>query len=385
MTPPAIRAPSPSCCSTPAGGRRERSPRPGCTTSAPPSTWRSRATSWRRAGASCSPAGPPASGRGRPPGRTPAADTPGPGETLRHAVERRLRDELGLVPRRLALAVPDFVYRAAMDEGTVEHELCPVVVAEVDRDPRPDPDEVDDVALGHLGGGAGAGAADPGSLSPWSVEQIALLATWRRRPWPGSTLECRLRAGGHGPRPPRRHPGRARVAPRGAGRTPVAAVRGPVERIVDRFLADRLADVADLDPRPPRWGTRCAASSRPAASGCGPRSPTGGTGPPAPPTTTACWWPGGRVELLHTFALLHDDVMDRSADPAGAADGAPQARRRPPARRARRRRRLVRGERRGAGRRPGLPVGRPSCSTRHRCRATRWPGPAGSSPGCAPR
>ena len=37
------------------------------------------------------------------------------GETLRGAVERRLRDELGLVVERLAVALPDFTYRAAMD------------------------------------------------------------------------------------------------------------------------------------------------------------------------------------------------------------------------------------------------------------------------------
>src|SRR3954454_16093885 len=49
---------------------------------------------------------------------------PRPGETLRQAVARRLGEELGLRPERLVLAVPDFAYRAEMDDGTVEHELC---------------------------------------------------------------------------------------------------------------------------------------------------------------------------------------------------------------------------------------------------------------------
>ena len=42
---------------------------------------------------------------------------PLPGESLRRAVARRLDDELGLSPRRLGVAVPDFLYRATMDDG----------------------------------------------------------------------------------------------------------------------------------------------------------------------------------------------------------------------------------------------------------------------------
>ena len=57
---------------------------------------------------------------------------PRPGETLREAVQRHLRDELGVAPAAMALAVPDFTYRAVMANGTVEHEVCPVVVAMID-------------------------------------------------------------------------------------------------------------------------------------------------------------------------------------------------------------------------------------------------------------
>ncbi len=45
------------------------------------------------------------------------------GETLREAVSRHLSCELGLTPARMALAIGDFTYRAAMEDGTVEHEL----------------------------------------------------------------------------------------------------------------------------------------------------------------------------------------------------------------------------------------------------------------------
>ena len=239
---------------------------------------------------------------------------PRPGETLRHAVERRLRDELGLVPRRLVLAVPDFVYRAAMDEGTVEHELCPVVVAEVDRAPRPDPDEVDDVAWLTWEEVRARATADPGSLSPWSVEQIALLADMA--PSPLALLDAS--SDGRGPaatgldRPAgiRAVPG---AAPEEGPDDPVAAVRGPVERIVDRFLADRLADVADLDPAAAAVGAEvrhlAAAGGkrlRPAFAYWGHRA-TGAAHDDGVLVAAAA------LELLHTFALLHDDVMDRSA------------------------------------------------------------------------
>ena len=67
------------------------------------------------------------------------------GETLREAVIRRLDEELGLVPLDLDVAIADFAYRAAMPDGTTEHELCPVLIASVAGQPVPDPTEVDDV------------------------------------------------------------------------------------------------------------------------------------------------------------------------------------------------------------------------------------------------
>ncbi|MEV5828517.1 isopentenyl-diphosphate Delta-isomerase [Spirillospora sp. NPDC052242] len=56
---------------------------------------------------------------------------PAPGEKLRDAVQRRLRDELGIGGAALTSVLPRFRYRAVAEDGTVEHERCPVVRATV--------------------------------------------------------------------------------------------------------------------------------------------------------------------------------------------------------------------------------------------------------------
>ena len=118
------------------------------------------------------------------------------GETLRGAVERRLRDELGLLVERLALALPDFTYRAAMEDGTVEHERCPVLIAEVKGDPMPRADEVADLRWEPWPDLVGRAAAGAGQLSPWSVAQVALLDEMAESPatWLGSELADRGQA-----------------------------------------------------------------------------------------------------------------------------------------------------------------------------------------------
>ena len=99
---------------------------------------------------------------------------PLPGETLRQAVARHLRHELDAQAIDLAVALPSFVYRATMGDGTMEHELCPVVIA-----------TVDDVALNAAEADAAEwvdwaalvtrARSEPDTLSPWSVAQITTL------------------------------------------------------------------------------------------------------------------------------------------------------------------------------------------------------------------
>jgi isopentenyl-diphosphate delta-isomerase type 1 len=232
---------------------------------------------------------------------------PQSGESLRDAVSRRLRQELGLRPIRLEIAVPDFAYRAEMADGTIEHELCPVVVAHVDGAPSPDPAEVDDVEWVAWADLCRRVEQQPGTLSPWSVEQVGeLVATgWAPGPWLGASRE-RLDPDpmlDGGPRPAGSSANRSMVHDIVAA--PVAAVlRQHLDRNGEALcqIDARLADVAAaIDGLVSAGGKRL----RPAFVYWGFRATGAGH-------DDAVWGAAAAVELLHTFALLHDDVMDRS-------------------------------------------------------------------------
>ena len=100
---------------------------------------------------------------------------PAPGEPFVEAVRRRTQQELGLVLDDLRLVLPEFRYRVAMADGTVEHELCPVFVARTAGPVHADPAEVANhrwVPWGAWRADVLAGRAD---VSPWSVLQVAAL------------------------------------------------------------------------------------------------------------------------------------------------------------------------------------------------------------------
>nr|WP_288797966.1 isopentenyl-diphosphate Delta-isomerase [uncultured Arsenicicoccus sp.] len=117
---------------------------------------------------------------------------PAPGEDLTHAVVRRAADELGLAVDRVRVVLPSFAYRAQM-AGIVEHELCPVHVAEQDGAAEalsPDPTEVDDawwVPWPELRDGVLSGSI---TVSPWCADQVAELADLPDDPrqWPTGDL-----------------------------------------------------------------------------------------------------------------------------------------------------------------------------------------------------
>jgi geranylgeranyl diphosphate synthase type I len=211
----------------------------------------------------------------------------------------------------MTLAIGDFAYRAEMADGTVEHELCPVVVAEIDSIPLPDPDEVDAVQWidwRHL---VARARTAPESLSPWSVAQIDRLAA--ELPHPSDLFRRDDRIDAILDRVPGRP--RARTAAR---IDTIDPTRRRIDQHLAAFLGDRLHDVPEAgDATGALHGAieRLAAGGgkrlRPAFVLWGHVAAGGEMAHPAALDAAAA------VELLHTFALLHDDVMDRSATRRG--------------------------------------------------------------------
>ena len=231
-------------------------------------------------------------------------------ETLRQAVARRLDHELALTPSRLSMMLADFSYRAVMDNGVTENELCPVMAVMVDSDPTPNPAEVDDyrwISWEHLRLRA---AERPETLSPWAVAQIGQLAGH------GSPLTW---FGGTGPTGHRRSaigldvPIRATsIALPWKTPEPLDPVRAPVDRLLAEHLAACEVEVADLEPVATQVTHRIrelvltgGKRLRPAFVYWGHRA-AGADHDDGVLTAAAA------LELLHTFALIHDDVMDRS-------------------------------------------------------------------------
>jgi isopentenyl-diphosphate delta-isomerase len=100
---------------------------------------------------------------------------PGPGEAIEDAVRRRVEQEVGLTLDELRLVLPAFRYRAVMDNGVTENEMCPVFVATTRDAVRLDPEEVDDhewVDWPSFRAGVLDGSRD---VSIWCVQQVAAL------------------------------------------------------------------------------------------------------------------------------------------------------------------------------------------------------------------
>jgi geranylgeranyl diphosphate synthase, type I len=97
----------------------------------------------------------------------------------------------------------------------------------------------------------------------------------------------------------------------------LAVVSAPIERLLDDFLAVRTAELARLDPALERVGVEVADLVRAGGKRLRPAFVYWGHRAAGAAHDDAVFGPAAAVELLHTFALIHDDIMDRSPERRG--------------------------------------------------------------------
>ncbi len=244
------------------------------------------------------------------------------GETLRSAVTRRIDEELGLRVVRAGVAVPDFAYRAAMVDGTVEHELCPVLIVEVDGDLELDPGEVDSVEWLTWDALVDRVAHAPETLSPWCVEQVRRLDALGADPlaWLDREPHGLLDVGLDEPIELGTLTN-ARGADASIGSTaatddetddPLGSVAQPLGAVMDQFLAAKSDELRAIDPGADAIASEIRALVAAGGKRLRPAFVYWGHRATGADHDAAVLRPAAAVELLHTFALLHDDVMDHS-------------------------------------------------------------------------
>lgn len=102
---------------------------------------------------------------------------PAPGEEIEDAILRRLDYELGIKDiTGLKLILPDYRYKTPPYKGIVENEICPVYVAVSDKDPTPNPDEVEAYEWVDWDNLENLISAQPSKYSYWMKDQLPLLA-----------------------------------------------------------------------------------------------------------------------------------------------------------------------------------------------------------------
>lgn len=225
---------------------------------------------------------------------------PRPGESTPEAIARRVGEELGVQVHDLSVLLPDFRYRAVDASGIVEHEVCPVYFGRVDQDPSPDPDEVMDYAWVPWSNAIDALTHAPAVFSPWMGLQVPLLS----RDLP--THQPKAAAAPSAPHTPAVEETLSAVdrllqeeARWAQGVWASTGLQGQDDPILEQDLPTWLASLVTgrgkmIRPRMCHWGYVAAggpADSRAYADVC--RA-------------------AAALEMLHVFALIHDDVMDES-------------------------------------------------------------------------
>lgn len=237
---------------------------------------------------------------------------PRPGESVEEAVRRRVWEELGLQlgPIGVMPLLPDFRYRAIDASGIVEHEICPVYAGFVaDRDLAPDPEEVAEWAWVPWADLVAAVSATPQVYSPWAALQVPLIDI----AFPGAQFA--------------------------GDRQHIEADVDAAVRDVEALLTDEIESLArEWESYAGGLGPDILAEDLPGwlgelLLGRGKRVrvmmaywgylAAGGThGTVAYRSLVRA---AAAVEVLHLFALLHDDVMDESTSRRGRPSAQVQA------------------------------------------------------------
>lgn len=224
---------------------------------------------------------------------------PRPGESLDAAIRRRIREELGATVDHLQVVLPKFQYRATDASGVVENEICPVYVGTLTSDVQPNPDEVMDYQWVEWGDLVAAVAATPQVYSPWASEQVPLLASQLPRLMP------------------------VQLSPQVDVDSCLRAVDDLIDIQLDelterwnRYVGDYGCDILPADL--PEWlRTLMHAGGKRFRVAMAYWGYTSAGGVTDGPNYDALVRIAAAVEMLHLFALVHDDVMDESASRRG--------------------------------------------------------------------
>jgi isopentenyl-diphosphate Delta-isomerase len=111
-----------------------------------------------------------------------ACGHPQPGEAIDAGVRRRVHEELAITLHDLRVALPAYRYRAAMTNGVIEHEICPVFSAVSHETPQALLTEVNAVQWQPWAEFRDAVVAGRRQVSPWCADQVQKLSRLAAHP-----------------------------------------------------------------------------------------------------------------------------------------------------------------------------------------------------------
>lgn len=101
---------------------------------------------------------------------------PAPGEAIEDAIRRRAKDELGITKLdTISCVMPIYTYTTPPYNGIVENEFCPVFIANLSSDPKPNPNEVEAYKWVSWADYVTMLETQPDTMSYWAKDQYRVL------------------------------------------------------------------------------------------------------------------------------------------------------------------------------------------------------------------